>query len=209
MYTKRDGEFGGAVESNHNASGDNGMPDNEENIPEQEVQEFLKKLPQLFDFSATPTIDDLAFTPKEYERCKKDILDFQASLNDKKRSKETRFAFNRNNLDFNRLLGLVDSIKTIDKNILFISLMKLSELYSTTTNWKKMELINNNKDVLTIVNNSSSFNAFYFPWTVSLNGYQVITPNVEINRFIDKVYPAFLSKEGRVEVLHTLVKDLY
>jgi hypothetical protein len=44
---------------------------------------------------------------------------------------------------------------------------------------------------------------------VSLNGYSTISIDININRFIEKVYPSFLQGESKVKMLHTLVKRLY
>jgi hypothetical protein len=204
IYNNEGGQFGGAVEISSST-----MPHNAEAIEESDVLGLLNKLPLIFDPTQKATIKDLAFSRREYDRCKKDILDFQASLKDEKNRKETSFYFDRNNLDFSRLLRLVDSINNIDAETLNSSLFNLGEIWSTTTNWKKVELINARNEVLSIASYYYEPNAFFFPWTVSLNGYTISTTNMEINRFIEKVYPAFLNEGKRVKVLHALVKRLY
>lgn len=207
-YNNMGREFGNAVETNHNTSPKSRMPDNEESIEADAVAVFAGKLPLLFDPTPRTTIKDLAFTEDDYEQCRKDILLFKASLQ-KEKGKETSFRFHQNNLDFDRLLRLVDSIKYIDVENLYKSLMDLTGFWSTTTDWKKMELINNDKTVLTISSNYYAPNAFYFPWSVSMNGYTILSTSMEINRFIQQIYPAFLGGPQKVEVLHKLVKSLY
>jgi hypothetical protein len=206
--------FGHQIEVSSGSKHPSVLPENDEEIEERDVIDFVKKIPSLFDLSKVTSIGDLAFTEKEYQQCKDDIVDFKASLESqeiKKRRKEnnTKFYFLRNNIDFNRLLTMVDSIKYLDKERLNNMLFNLSDLWSTTTNWKQFQLINNKNEVMTIVSRYYEPNAFYFPWQVTLNGYSVATTNIEINNFLKKVYPAFLGKGDRVAVLHTLVRKLY
>jgi hypothetical protein len=208
VYSNMGREFGNAVETNHNTQPESHMPPNEETIEADAVAAFAGKLTLLFDPAPRTTISDLAFTEDDYEQCRNDIRVFKASLQ-KAKGKETSFTFHQNNIDFDRLLRLVDSIKYIDVEDLYKSLTNLTGLWSTTTDWKKMELINNNKAVLTISSNYYAPNAYYFPWSVSLNGYTVFTTSMEINRFIQQIYPAFLAGPQRVKVLHTLLKSIY
>jgi general stress protein 26 len=209
IYKNFGGEFGSAIEVSHDAKNSKGMPDNDLIIDVSDVSDFARQLPIIFDPNQKPSIQDLAFSEEDYEQCRKDILAFQASLNKQKGGKEPGFAFHRNNLDFNRLLSLVDSIRYIDAKTLNVYLRNLSDIWSTTTNWKKMQLINNDNEVLSITSNYYEPNAFYFPWTVSLNGYTISTNNIIINRFFEEVYPSFLNGPKKVNVLHTLVKNLY
>lgn len=213
QYTKLGDEFGEAIESGGTVNG-KGMPDNEDRIDAKEVSDFLNQMPAIYDHTRATTIEDLGFSESDYNQCKKDILAFQQRLlkNDKRkeREKEDDFVFGRNNLDFNRLLHLVDSVKYLDTNVVYAFMMGYNYIYSTTTNWKKLEFVNNDNEVLSITSSYSGFpNAFHFPWQVSLNGYNTISIDIEINRFIDKVYPSFLQGESKVKVLHELVKKLY
>jgi hypothetical protein len=200
--------FGNAVAEEDNKRP--GMPDNEPEIDAADVNKLVRALPQLFDRKSKTTISDLNFSEKDFERCKKDILDFQASLSQtKKQKKETVFSFNRNNLDFNRLISLVDSVKDLDPLRLEAGLSNLNEMWSTTTNWKTVTFINDDNEELTISSSYYKPNAFYFPWIISLNGHSVFTNNIEIVNFIEKTYPAFLGDRNKVEMLHSLVKQLY
>ncbi|HYE54456.1 MAG TPA: hypothetical protein VD996_06415 [Chitinophagaceae bacterium] len=210
LYTRSNGKFGGAIEIKADKTSKSILPDNEETIEESDVTAFINKLPQLFDPYQLPSFKDLGFTEEDFEEVKRNILALQKSINNKK-EKETLFTFHRNNLDFQRLLSLVDSVQHIEPQTLDASLRNLNKGWSTTTNWKKIELVNYNNEVLTISSNYYEPNAFYFPWTVSLNGFSVITTNIEINRFIANVYPTFLQndKARKTEVLQTIVKDLY
>jgi len=185
------------------------LPDNDEEIDGKNVSDFVEKIPLLFDKANYASITELGFTDKEYEQCRDDILDFKASLQSAKKNKETKFTFNRNNIDFDRLLGLVDSIKNLNQTQLNSVLFNLSEMWSTTTFWKAVELVNNKNETLYITNNYYEANAFNFPWIIRLNGYVFSTTNIEINKFLEKVYPSFISNSERVRILHTLVKRIY
>lgn len=210
QYTNLGDEFGGAIESGGTVNG-KGMPDSEDRINVKDVADFANLIPALYNPTRATTMEDLGFSEKDYKQCKKDILEFQQRiLKNNKKSREDDFTFYRNNLNFNRLLNLVDSIKYLDTNKVFAFLMEFNGFFSTTTNWKTVELVNNDNEVLSVSNTYSGFpNAFHFPWQVSLNGYTTVSIDININRFIEKVYPSFLPGSGKVKVLHELVKRLY
>ncbi len=102
---------------------------------------------------------------------------------------------------------LVDSIKYIDVENLYKSLMDIYRRFGALQpNGKKMaELVNNDKTVLTISSNYYAPNAFYFPWSVSIEWIHRIH-----NQYGDQpVHSANIScffrwPTKRVEVLHTI-----
>jgi hypothetical protein len=208
-YTRQGDEFGNVVETSRASKGKTGLPEYEATIDRERVNAFVSQLPTLFNGSRETTLQDLNFTAEEYEQCKKDILEFQKYQLQPKKKKEPAFQFAVNNLDFSRLLNLVDSVKNIGNKELAGYLTRLSGFWSTTSFWKSIELINEKNEKLTLNSNYCSENPFYMPWNISLNGYTMVSTDFEINRFIENIYPGFLSKEGRVLVLHGLVKKLY
>ncbi|TAL45505.1 MAG: hypothetical protein EPN92_07455 [Chitinophagaceae bacterium] len=208
-YVHENGNYVSTDEESFGSKHSMALPDNDEEIEEIPVNDFANKMPQLFNAANLASINDLGFTESEYQQCKKDILDFKSSLVSAKRSKETKFYFNKNNIDFERLISLVDSIKSLGVQLLNQSLFNLSNMWSTTTFWKKIQLVNNNNETLSIISRYYEPNAFYFPWTVSLNGYSITTTNIEIIKFLERVYPSFLSENDRIDILYTLVKNLY
>jgi len=183
------------------------LPENEDTIDKDLVDDFIKKIPIIINKMAT--IDELGFTEKDYSKCKQDILEFQHSLNSKKKDKQTSFNFSRNNLDFPRLVSVVDSIKLIEPEKLNAILFNLNEIVSTTTSWVKIEMVNDKNEVLDITNNYYEPNAFYFPWIISFGGYTSINSSIEINHFLGKAYPSLIRNGDKVNVLHELVKRLY
>jgi hypothetical protein len=208
-YYNKNGIFEGGIEESSGTTHQEGLADNDAEISGQTVTDFVSKIPSLFDTANFASVDDLGFTEKEYEQCKKDILDFKASIRVTKNDKETKFFFNRNNLNFDRLVGLVDSIKYLDVKRLNRVLFNLSEMWSTTTNSKEIQFINNKNETLSIICRYYEPNAFDFPWLVTLNGYSVATTNIEVNKFLRKAYPAFSTENDRVKILYRLVKNLY
>lgn len=208
-YINENGTYVSKDEESSGSKHQNMLPENEDEIDGQLVSEFTKKVPLLFDKTNYASITDLDFTEKEYEQCRQDILDFKASFQSSKKKKKTKFSFDKNNIDFERLLAQVDSVKCINKEQLNFVLSDLSEMWSTTSFWKEVQLINDKDDVLFITSRYYEPNAFYFPWIIRLNGYVFLTTSIEVNKFLEKVYPSFLADGGRVEILHTLVKKLY
>lgn len=186
------------------------MPVNNERIDVKEVNGFIDQLPAIFNSTHMASIEELGFSENDYEQCRKDILEFQASLS-KKDHKETSFIFNRNNLDFKRLLSLVDSIKYMDTSMVAGCLMYHNHYFfdNTMTYAKKIELLNNNNEVLSIVGYDNKPDGFYLRWSITLNGYTIHPVDLNINSFIKKIYPSFLDGPNKVGVLYTFVKMLY
>jgi hypothetical protein len=206
-YTNNNYDFELEQEQITGAGYNNGLRGYDDIIDGKIVREFAEGLPDLQ--SNTSSFAQLSFTDKEFERCKAGILSFQKSLGSKKKIRENTFWFSQNNIDFQRLVALVDSIKIIDSAFLNQQLYQLGNLWSTTTNWIKIELLNTEGKVISISNSYASANAFHFPWTVDIDGYRFTTTNVKINAFIKNVYPTLTDDADRVDVLNTLVKALY
>ena len=74
---------------------------------------------------------------------------------------------------------------------------------------KKIDLLNNNNEVLSIVGYDNKPDGFYLRWSITLNGYTIHPVDLNINSFIKKIYPSFLDGPNKVGVLHTFVKMLY
>jgi photosystem II stability/assembly factor-like uncharacterized protein len=183
------------------------LPQNNETINELLVNNFVKQIPAML-YKQT-TINDLGFTENDYDNCKKDIIKFKAFAESNIKKNISPFDFNVNNIDFNRLVALVDSIKTIDPNLLDRFLYNLSDMWSTTTNWTGITLVNEKGQMMKIQCSYYEPNAFYFPWQVSLEGFNYSSTNIEINKFIKAVYPNFIDDKNKVAVLHRIVKNLY
>lgn len=211
VFTNLGDNFGGDMEISHDTKNGKGMPANNRRIQASTVDSFARTTPYLFDNDSRVTIDELGFTVQDYEQCRQDIRAFQSSLQQSgKKKKETAFSFPRNNLDFDRLLSLVDSVKIIEPAVLWALLIKINNaMWSTTTNWKKIELVNDKNETLTLTSEYYIPNVFYSPWIITLNGITVVSPGIPIIRFVEKTYPAFLEKLDKVQVLHYLVKELY
>jgi hypothetical protein len=214
-YTLRDEVYQQDVEASSGTKHSELLPANDAIIDSAVVGAFSCKINLLFNPENNASINDLAFTEKEYQQCKNDIIEFQKGIENPKKKKDTRsgaentgFSFAKNNIDFSRLLHLVDSVKMIASPTLN-DILQTPRGWSTTTDWSEITLINSKGQMLTIQHDSYFPNAFYLPWRVSLNGYITYSTCIEINNFINKVYPGFLVKGNRVEVLHTIVKGIY
>lgn len=205
LYVNKGNEFVLAAKLSDTAK----MPGNKDRISVKELEDFIDRLPAIYNSTRMTTIEDLGFSECDYEQCRKDILEFQASLS-KKKKEETSFTFNQNNLDFNRLLNLVDSIKHVDTNMVNACLMYTDWWMENKMHYTiRIEVLNNNNEVLEIAGTNSKPDAFYFPWRINLNGYSIGTTDIAINRFIEKIYPSLLDTSGKASVLHKFVKALY
>jgi hypothetical protein len=118
-YSRKNDEFGFPISRNTGSKHPEQLPDNENEISLAAVDNFVKKIPAFFQTFQMSSIQDLGFTESDYQQCKKDILEFKQSVEQPvKTSKRRRhdeqttaFHFERNNLDFDRLLTLVDSAR--------------------------------------------------------------------------------------------------
>ncbi|MBO9199322.1 MULTISPECIES: WD40/YVTN/BNR-like repeat-containing protein [Niastella] len=189
------------------------LKDNADEIDQEAVQSFVKKIPAIYHDLIT--INDLKFTQNEYDACKRNILTFKTFLESNqgkkkvdREEKEGTFTFYVNNLDFNKLIALVDSVKTIDQAVLYNYFM-FSGLWSTTSLWARVLLVNADNEVLEIKSTFYKPAAFYFPWVISVNGTTSATMSIEINKFLYSVFPGFLDAGKRVDIIQDLVKELY
>lgn len=219
-YYSNDMEYewkGGSFVLTKKNTDDNGLfsyfKDSANEISKQTVSEFVKKFPGIYKSQAT--VNDLGFTQKEYDECKRDILAYKMFLEsgpDEKRAseheKEGAFYISVNNLDFNKLIALVDSVKTVDQQVLN-NYLASPGLWSTSRKWVNITLVNEDNEELEIEHMSSKPTAFYFPWRITLNGVTSTTMSIEVNRFLNSVFPDFLDCKDRVAVMQGIVKELY
>jgi hypothetical protein len=208
IYSKRGAVYAGVIENQKGRNSRSLLNDNPDELAQRDIDDFVGKLPKLFNEPNNLSFKELGFTEEELERCRKDIQDFKASLG-KKKTRTTRFHFSKNNLDFDRLLKLVDSVQYISPEKLYRVVTGPSEFWSTTSFWKKIVLLASDNGKLVLQHQYYTDNAFGFPWKVTLNDYTTYTTNIEVYRFVNTIYPAFLPSERRINLLHELVKALY
>lgn len=185
---------------------------NANEINKQEVVAFVKEIPAIYRKQST--INELGLTQQDYDTCKRNILAFkkvrEREIRTKKQAnKRTAFTLDGYNLDFPRLLALVDSVKTIDQRVLD----RYFAFYDFKQGnlWARIIFVNANNEMLEIENISYGIpSPFYFPWVIKLNGARSVNSTGEINRFLQTVFPNFLDHPtSRVEVIQGLVKYLY
>lgn len=159
-----------------------------------------------------PAIPTLGLTPKDYDQCKKDIRDFQAYVKKGKADygiEEKGFRLYKNNINFDRLLSLTDSVAAMPPTLVDSLLYNTSTMWSTTTNWIAIKFVLDGGATLVIENSYFDPNSLHFPWTVRLKGYAVNKNLVMVNRFIGDTYPAFLPGKGHADIVEHFVKSLY
>jgi hypothetical protein len=207
-YTNTDGNFESAEIDARGSKHKNELPDYEEVIDSRLVSSFVTKIPGLFDSLNDVQVTDLQFTETDYAACRKGILKFQHAIELKKDNEKNGFNLNRNNIDFTRLTNLVDSIRYLQRERLN-RILNSKEMYSTTTNWTSVMLANEAGDCLSISSSYLEPNAFYFPWVISLNGLSRRINNIEINKFINAVYPSLLQKGGKLQLMYQILREIY
>ena len=213
IYTNNDGVFNNPVRNDNGSRHHDLLTDYDTEIPSTNIDELIKELPFIFQYPLSMSMQDLGFTEKDFQKCKYDIDKFEqyvSTIDKKKKEKmQTDFYFNENNLNFNRLLMLVDSTKYIDTILLNSILINPEEIISTTTNFIGFTLVNNKNETLNFTNTSNGLEDLYIPWTIDLNGCRISTTRIEVNNFLEAVYPNFLYKINKVKILHAIVKKLY
>ncbi|AEW02113.1 hypothetical protein A4D02_08850 [Niastella koreensis] len=176
----------------------------------QKVTTFGEQIPELYQKQLS--FDELGFTPADYDSCKKHILQFKAMLDSNKSEKELRncpFSFNINNLDFSKLLSLVDRIGKISPAAMNDFLHR-HNYASTDEDYINIELINGEGKALLIhYLYYEGRQPYFFAWWLELNGLHADCAAIEINRFLNDVFPNFLKNNEKVDLLQELVKFVY
>ncbi len=163
-----------------------------------------------YQYKKQAVIGDMKFTEKDYAQCKKDILEFQSATKDKYDLSDRKvFYLGQNNIDYQRLLATVDSVRNIDSVSLNAIWPQISGLFSTTTNWIKVTLTALDGSKIEVVNAVSDENAMYFPWTISVNGASVISVSPDITAFFRSYCSSVMSENDKVPIMHALVKQIY
>lgn len=215
VYTNNGNQFV-TTQRSENQDTVNALPEYPYTIDARLVEEFLEKLPAIYSKQAR--IDDLAFSQAEYDSCRINILKYKAMFESDDEENYISLTYGISNPDFAKFIALADSVKTIDQGLLnwyFIS----GRTFSTARQATKIKFINNNDEVLEIENPEYS-NALYFPWHIKLNGLYAVNTAMEINQFLQAVYPNFLNKinkmlserrkmDVRVYEIQRLVRFLY
>ena len=175
-----------------------------DSIEQSKVAGFVQKIPTIY--AKKIRADELDFTGEEYDSCKRSILKFK-SLYEAGIKEDYYYAWNIKNPDFEKLMELVDSVKTMSPELLSRYFLREKDLlihYRFT-----IKLVNNGGKELEFKSDDYTSLGFYCPWEMKMSDLYSINTAVEINRFIKDVYPAFLQKENRVAIIQGLVKLLY
>ena len=208
IYIRRDGSF---VLDDVRSQGDRQtkqLTNCPAEIDEDVLDRFVKELPLLVSKKAT--IEDLGFSDRQYAKCKRDILAFRRSIEAGEKEKVTPFHLFKNNLDFPRLLTLVDSVRYVDKAALDHVLNNPYEIISTSSTTVNLQLVNSRGEKLTLLHNySEGPSAYYFPWTMSLDGLRLQSTAIGIYDFMRTAYPAFLNSPDKMPILYAIVKQMY
>ena len=208
-YTSHAGDFDDPVETSGGNKHRGVMPLNDDAIAGVTVSAFLKNIRSLFNKTESPltNLEDLGFTEADYKRCKRHILAVQKSRAGSE-YQQTSFEFDEKNIDFDRLLRLVDSIKELDQNQFQKALIPSFEIISTTVRSKRVIFTNSRNETLSISNYYCDKN-LSFRWTIKLNDITITTNWYGINKFLKEAYPDFLPQTDKSLLLYDFVKNLY
>lgn len=210
IYTRNnEGRFDASEHRSTGSKHADRLSDGPEEIAGPVVDSFAASVTSLLTDSLA--MADLSFTNRDYQRAQKDILLFQKAIDHNKKDAPLRFEFERNDIDFNRLLRIADSARYIDRSTLERALTDRSDSWSTTSLSVTVALINTNKDTLTIRSfyYDGNENSLCFPWTIGLQGYQVERNAIGVNRFLREAYPDFLDRGRHLDILYRIIRGLY
>jgi hypothetical protein len=160
-----------------------------------------------------PTGADLPFTAADFTQCRKDILSYKQFVARKQHKEDEPrpvFQFHQNNIDFDRLIALVDSIPTVDSLTLETVMWDHSlEFYSDSRKTITITLKDSQNNMLEITQEYSGQNSLCLTWFLEIRGVSTRSVDADINRFIQTYCPSLLPKPNDVNFLHTLVKTMY
>lgn len=176
------------------------LPDWKSTIDPSIVQEFVESLDGIMQHPFDITLNDLGFTEADYRAYKKEI---------KKQLEAQTFFFPFQEKDFDRILLLIDSIKTMQPEALAKALAADEGIYSTSSTWKSIIITNRAKQKITIQYTNSTGSNSYSPWIIDLNGYNFTTTSMAITGFLNEVYPGFINtSEMKMALMTKLVREL-
>ncbi|HYF30977.1 MAG TPA: hypothetical protein VD993_07645 [Chitinophagaceae bacterium] len=174
------------------------------------VKRFLQQMPVIYEKKAS--LQDLGITAADMQRVKAGVLKAKeraAKGNDKDYSIPL---FMEENIDFNKLTSLIDSLPFADRATVHESLVA-SRLFSTTSYWVKFVFINDKDEKLSVSCTYSGDNTFYFPWRVTIDGFTFYNTSIEITAFMKTAYPGLLDKMNvtwdKQMVLYWMLGELY
>lgn len=160
------------------------------------------------------TVNDLGLSAADLATCKKNIWDFQRRKQKGEaeyfRDVDTTFSIREENVDFDRLVTLVDRIAIMDSLTLETALQEQANRdISTTSYWVKIELQDKQNNVLEITHRYYHASPFCVPWQLTMRGAKKESMDLAITRFIQTYCPALIPSNNKVPFLHTLVKQMY
>lgn len=183
------------------------------NIPFSAAEILLQQLPTIFN--GRTGFEELGFTEKDFQECKKQIALFKAKVEKGEYSSrstwdedEKAFGMQENNIDFERLFSLVDSVRYISKEQLHETLLA-NNMMSTTSFWINISFINKAGKELVFWHGYYRPNAFYIPSTIYLDGLVCISTNMAIYKFIKTAAPGLGNNASRLPILYKLIRELY
>jgi hypothetical protein len=159
-----------------------------------------------------PTLGDLKLSAADFTQCKKDIIEFKQRKNKRDPDYDDfpRFSFDKEHIDYDRLVALVDRIDQVDPPTLKAALWEQGiRFHSTTSELIKIELTDRNNNVLEMTHHYYSTNPFSLPWQLTMRGAKTESMDWEITRFVQTYCPHLIPSTNKVPLLHTLVKKMY
>ncbi|GAA4341294.1 hypothetical protein [Flaviaesturariibacter amylovorans] len=173
------------------------------------VGRLLRALENLGDTTSWLRYSDLELTPKQLEALRAEVRLFRNTVGRGGKISALPFSLPENNIDFDRLERLVDSVPHSDPAFLRAYFQSGPRIISTTSNSRAIRLTNDRGEELLLRNSVYEQDAYLFPWVLHLNGAIHVTSPPAVYRFIKQVYPALLDTKKRPELLRHLLQAHY
>lgn len=182
-------------------------------IPSKNIAKFVEGI--CLHYKRQPVLKDIVFSEADYQQCKQDIKRYQQynlfNYPHVVGGPDTLFYFDQNNIDFDKLIACVDSVKNIDSTSLNQALSNIDSHIFNLHYWITVDLENDAGSKLTITNSYMNPNALYIPWKIYIDRSTVttISSSPAILPFFQENCPSLLATHNKVPILHELVKYLY
>jgi len=188
-----------------------GLTNYPDEFPAAAADSFIKKLPVLIN--QLPSIQSTGITSKDVSMCRAQIIKFKNKVEKgtaKHDIEDKGFWLYKNNIDFNHLLSLPDSVVNLPPTIVDSLLNNpFYDMVSTTSDWVSIRFILEDGSVLLIANTFYNPNSLHFPWTITLKGLTITRNAIAVNQFVNNTYPAFIAHRDHTDIVEKLVKILY
>lgn len=134
---------------------------------------------------------------KDFKITAQDKKNYLSMVDSRLKRKNDDYLDRRKKVNKEFYYSVPSMLDTLDKDIISTILNQREAMFSTTNNWFTVQIVNQNKDTLSISRNYYiSSLPWNLPWQIEYNGLNFNSYSVEFSRFIDSCIPEKFMDKG-------------